>query len=148
MAEAIFKWVKDGDVMVNVNTSGNIGDELWESFTAELGAFDYKHYIGASLGILELSATQRKHAAAALRANGVSVVIITDDVLVRGVVTAVSWLGANVKSFAWTDIDRAFARLGVLDRKATLMPLIERLRDECVSEEEERKRKRREQINT
>lgn len=148
MAEAIFKWVKDGDVMVNVNTAGNIGDELWERFVTELGAFDYKHYIGASLGILELSATQRKHAAAALRANGVQVVIITDDVLVRGVVTAVSWLGANVKSFAWKDIDRAFSRLGVLERKGVLMPLIERLRDECVNEEEDRKRKRREQLNT
>jgi hypothetical protein len=76
----------------------------------------------------------------------VQVVIITDDVLVRGVVTAVSWLGANVKSFAWKDIDRAFARLGVLERKASLFPIIERLRDDCLAEEEERKRKRREQI--
>jgi hypothetical protein len=124
-----------------------MGDELWERFIAELGAFDYKAYIGASLGILELSAAQRKHAAAALRANSVHVVIITDDVLVRGVVTAVSWLGANVKSFAWKDIDRAFARLGVLDRKTTLVPLIERLRNEVVTEDEERKRKRR-QLNT
>ncbi len=148
MAEAIFKWVKDGDVMVNVNTAGNMGDDLWERFIAELGAFDYKHYIGASLGILELSAAQRKHAASALRANGVQVVIITDDVLVRGVVTAVSWLGANVKSFAWKDMDRAFTRLGVLDRKAMLVPLIERLRDECTADEEDRKRKRREQLNT
>lgn len=147
MAEAIFKWVKDGDVMVNVNTAGNIGDDLWDRFTAELGAFDYKYYIGVSLGILELSAAQRKHAASALRANGVQVVIITDDVLVRGVVTAVSWLGANVKSFAVKDIDRAFARIGVLDRKIELVPLIERLRDECVNEEEERKRKRREHMS-
>jgi hypothetical protein len=146
MAEAIFKWVRDGDVMVNVNTSGNMGDELWDRFVEQLSAFDYKCYIGASLGILELSAAQRKHAASALRTNGVQVVIITDDVLVRGVVTAVSWLGANVKSFAWKDIDRALARLGVLDRKDALMPIIQRLRDECLSEEEDRKRKRREQI--
>jgi hypothetical protein len=145
MAEAIFKWVKDGDVMVNVNTAGNMGDELWDRFVEQLGAFDYKYYIGASLGILELSAPQRKHAASALRNNGVQVVIITDDVLVRGVVTAVSWLGANVKSFAWKDMDRAFARLGVLARKDSLVPIIERLRAECLSEEEERKRKRREQ---
>jgi hypothetical protein len=147
MAEAIFKWVKDGDVMVNVNTAGNIGDELWDRFVEQLGGFDYKCYIGASLGILELSAAQRKHAASALRTNGVQVVIITDDVLVRGVVTAVSWLGANVKSFAWKDIDRALARLSVLDRKATLMPIIQRLRDECLTEDEDRKRKRREQIS-
>lgn len=147
MTEAIFKWVKEGDVMVAVNTAGNLGDELWGRFMVDLSAVDYKCHIGASLGILELSATQRKQAASALRGNGVQVVVITDDVLVRGVVTAVSWLGANVKSFAWKDIDRAFARLSVLERKDTLMPIIERLRDECLAEEEARKRKRREQIS-
>jgi hypothetical protein len=145
MTEAIFKWVKQDDVMVAVNTAGNLGDEIWARFMVDLSAVDYKCHIGASMGILELSAAQRKQAAAALRANGVQVVVITDDVLVRGVVTAVSWLGANVKSFTWKDIDRAFLRLGVLDRKASLMATIDRLREECLEEEEERKRKRREQ---
>jgi hypothetical protein len=147
MTEAIFKWVKQGDVMVAVNTAGNLGDELWARFMEDLSALDYKCHIGASMGILELSAAQRKQAATALRGNGVQVVVITDDVLVRGVVTAVSWLGANVKSFAWKDTDRAFARLGVLDRKTSLMATIEGLREECLAEEEDRKRKRREQIS-
>ena len=142
MAESIFKWVKRGDVMVNVNTAGNMGDELWSEFVAELGADDYKVYIGASLGILEVSAAQRKDAAAALRNNGVAVAIITDDVLVRGVVTAVSWLGANVKSFAWKDIERALVRLGVGGQKDEILALVDELKQQCLSEEDERKRAR------
>jgi hypothetical protein len=142
MAESIFKWVKRGDVMVNVNTAGNVGDELWSKFVSALGAGDYKVYIGASLGILEVTAAQRKEAAATLRSNGVAVAIITDDVLVRGVVTAVSWLGANVKSFAWKDIERALTRLGVGEQKADILALVEQLERECLSEEEERKRAR------
>lgn len=137
------KWVKSGEVMLNVTTAGHVNDELWASFVAELGAHDYKCYIGASLGVLEVNALQRKEAAAALRGNGVAVAIITDDVLVRGVVTAVSWLGANVKSFAWRDFDRALGRLGVSERKDDLVPLLERLRSEVVAEEAERKRVRR-----
>lgn len=137
------KWVKSGEVMLNVTSAGQVNDELWASFVAELGAHDYRYYIGASLGVLEVNALQRKEAAAALRGNGVAVAIITDDVLVRGVVTAVSWLGANVKSFAWKDFDRALVRLGVSERKDELVPLLERLRSEVVAEEAERKRVRR-----
>ncbi|PRQ06931.1 hypothetical protein [Enhygromyxa salina] len=144
MGECVFKWIKDGDLMVAVNTAGNISDEVWEGFVAELGADDFKYYIGCSLGILEVSAAQRKQAAVALRSNKVAVAIITDDVLVRGVVTAVSWLGANVKSFAWKDFDRALERHGIEDRKAKTMPEIERLCTEAIAEAEARKRRRRE----
>ncbi|KIG13876.1 hypothetical protein DB30_07479 [Enhygromyxa salina] len=144
MGECVFKWFKDGDLMVAVNTAGNISDEVWDGFIAELSAEDFSHYIGCSLGILEVSAAQRKQAALALRSNKVSVAIVTDDVLVRGVVTAVSWLGANVKSFAWKDFDRALERHGIEDRKQTTMPQIERLCTEAIAEAEARKRKRRE----
>jgi hypothetical protein len=144
MAESVFKWFKDSGVMVGVNTPGNISDEVWDAFLTDLSASDYACYIGCSLGILEVTAPQRKQAAAALRNNKVALAVITDDVLVRGVVTAVSWLGANVKSFAWKDIDRALERLEVIDRKSQIMRTIERLRGVVVSEAEQRKQRRRE----
>ena len=146
MAESVFKWFKDGDVMVGVNTPGNISDEVWSRFITELSADDYTCYIGCSLGILEVSGPQRKQAATALRHNHVSLAVITDDVLVRGVVTAVSWLGANVKSFAWKDFDRALERLEIMDRKGQIMGTVERLRTEVVSEADDKKRARREQL--
>lgn len=146
MAECALKWIKDGDLMLAINTAGNISDEVWSRFVADLGAEDFKYYIGCSLGILEVTAAQRKQAALALRHNHVTVAIITDDVLVRGVVTAVSWLGANVKSFAWKDIDRAFERHEIVDRKAATMVQVERLCAEATSEAAERKQRRRELI--
>jgi hypothetical protein len=141
MAESVFKWIKDGDVLVAVNTAGKISDEVWAKFMADFAAC--RCHIGASLGILEVSSVQRREAAEVIRANKMAVAVITDDILVRGVVTAVSWLGANARSFAWKDIDRAFERLGLLDRKDQLMPHIDRLREACIAEHEERRRQRR-----
>jgi hypothetical protein len=138
VVEAIFKWVKHGDVMVNVNTAGTMSDASWSMFVAELGARDYTRYIGASLGNFEITAVQRKDAAAALRGNGVAVAIVTNDVLVRGLVTAVSWLGANVKSFARADTSRALVWLGVAEREVELLSLIEHLERECLAEERQR----------
>lgn len=143
MAESVFKWIKDGEVMIAVNTAGKISDETWAAFIEEFQGSDFRCYIGASLGILEVSSVQRKQAAETIRHNSISVAIITDDILVRGVVTAVSWLGANARSFAWKDIDRAFERLDLLERKHELMPHVERLRAACLAEDEEQRRQRR-----
>ncbi|PRP97864.1 hypothetical protein ENSA5_30970 [Enhygromyxa salina] len=147
MAESVFKWIKDGGLMVAVNTAGNLNDEAWASFMAEFEAGDYTHYIGASLGVLEVTATQRKQAAAAIRRTKVTVAIITDDMLVRGVVTAVSWLGANAQSFPWKDIDRALDKLALGDRKDGVKQTLNRLRDEVLAEAQARKKRRRELLH-
>jgi hypothetical protein len=148
MAEAVFKWVKDGDVMVAVNSAGNLGDELWSSFMEDFGSADFRIYIGASLGILEVNSSQRKDAARAIKQTGIRVVIVTNDMLVRGIVTAVSWLGANAKSFAWKDFDRALDRHGLHERRVQIMAHVERLREEVLAEVEDRKRERREMYKT
>lgn len=148
MTECVFKWAKQGQWMLGVNTPGDIGDEVWSAFMDELGADDYRAYIGCSIGVLEVSSAQRKEAAIALRHNKVRVAVITDDVLVRGVVTAAGWLGANVKSFAWRDLDRALDRLDLLDEKEHIIPVLDRLREEVLAEAAERKRKRRESLKT
>jgi len=145
MAECVFKWVKDGDVMIGVNTPGKISDEVWSAFMADFAANDYKTYIGCSLGILEVSSTQRKEAATILHDNGVGVVVITDEVLVRGIVTAVSWLGANVKSFPWREFDRALQYAECEDRKAEILAHVDRLREQVKAIDEQQRKKRREQ---
>ena len=146
MAECVFKWVKDGDVMIGVNTTGKISDEDWSAFMAEFGASDYKIYMGFSLGILEVSSAQRKQSAAAIRENGTSVIVITDEVLVRGIVTAVSWLGANVKSFPWRDVDRALQYADLEDHKTKILAQVDSLRDEVTALDDARRKKRREQM--
>lgn len=143
MTESVFKWVKREEWMLGVSTPGVIRDEVWSKFLEDLAAEDYKHYIGCSIGILEVSAVQRKQAAQALRHNKVAVAVITDDVLVRGVVTAASWLGANTKSFAWKDFDRALQRFDLSDHKSEIMQVVNDLRAECLEEAEARKRDRR-----
>ena len=143
MTECVFKWVKDGDVMIGVNTPGKFNDDVWSEFLADFSVPDYKVYIGCTLGILEVSSKQRKASAVALRQNGASVIVITDEVLVRGVVTAVSWLGVKVKSFAWSDFDRALQYSELSGRKAAIMAHVDTLRDEVRGIDEERRKKRR-----
>lgn len=129
--------------MIGVNTPGKFNDDVWSAFMDDFSASDYKVYIGCTLGILEVSSKQRKASAMALRANGASVVVITDEVLVRGVVTAVSWLGVNVKSFPWRDFDRALQYSELTGRKAAIMDHVDTLRDEVRGIDEERRKKRR-----
>ena len=143
MSECIFKWVKDGDVMIGVNTPGKISDEVWSAFMDDFGASDYKVYIGCTLGILEVSSTQRKQSANALRDNGVSVVVITNEVLVRGVVTAVSWLGAKVRSFSWDDFDRALEHTRMTDKRAMIKGHVDALKQQVQTLEHERRERRR-----
>lgn len=120
--------------MINVNTAGTMGDAAWQAFITELGARDYGRYMGVSLGVLEITAAQRRQAAAALRGNGVTVAIVTDDVLVRGIVTAVSWLGADVKSFPCAEMRDAVAWLGLGAQERELLETVAQLEAECLAE--------------
>ena len=144
MAECVFKWVKTGDLMIAVNTAGNISDELWARFMEDFGADGHRAYLGGSLGILEVSSAQRKSAAKAMRERGFAVSILTDDVLVRGIVTAVSWLGANAKSYPWSQLDLALGRLDVGVAKTEVVRILDELRVEVEAEHEARRRERAE----
>ena len=142
MAECVFKWVKIGNLMIAVNTAGNISDERWARFIEDFGAEGHGGYLGGSLGILEVSSAQRKSAAKAMRERGFPVSILTDDVLVRGVVTAVSWLGANAKSYPWSQLDLALQRLDVDVGKQEVVRILDELRAEVEAEFETRRRAR------
>ncbi|NVB37950.1 hypothetical protein G6O69_08890 [Pseudenhygromyxa sp. WMMC2535] len=147
MSECIFKWVKKDDLMVGVNTAGPIDDKTWAAFMEDFTAGDFSYYIGGTLGILEVSPVQRRQAAVALREHSMGLVVITDDVLVRGVVTAVSWLGAKVRSFAWKDFDRAMDHINIVDRKQEVTEILDRLRAECLAELEAQREERRRSLH-
>lgn len=142
MAECVFKWVKTGNLMIAVNTAGNISEDLWARFIADFGGGDHRGYLGASLGILEVSSSQRKSAAKAMREGNFPVSILTDDVLVRGVVTAVSWLGANAKSYPWSQLDLALQFLDVDVGKPEVVRIVDELRADVEAEFEARRRER------
>ena len=138
MKIAIHKWTEIDDLMIGYSTEGRIVDDVWQKFIHDLKTKPIKKYLGVSIGYLEITSLQRKQAADALKGRGVSLAVVTEEKLVRGIVTAASWLGVNVKSFAWSELRAALHHLAVpphLEERAVEM--VRNLKKSC---EDERRR--------
>jgi hypothetical protein len=48
-----------------------------------------------------------------LRSRNIPTAAVTDERLVRGLITAVSWLGVDIKPFAWSEVHNAVTYLKV-----------------------------------
>jgi hypothetical protein len=110
------RWAVVHDLFISVTSPGKVSDEDWQKFMQAFRASSATKYLaGIFGGTAEVSSVQRKQAAELLRSRGIRTAVVTDDTLVRGLVTAVGWLGANVNAFAWTDTKGALKYLGVTE---------------------------------
>ncbi|NVB36895.1 hypothetical protein G6O69_03575 [Pseudenhygromyxa sp. WMMC2535] len=101
--------------MVSLTQFGSktVPAEEWDEFVEALdGIEDLQCVVGVSQGAVSLSSTQRKRVADALAKSGGKSVVLTDDRMVRGIATAVSWLGINVVAFRWSQLDEAMTATG------------------------------------
>jgi hypothetical protein len=55
-----------------------------------------------------------------VKKRNIPVIVVTDDRMVRGLVTAVSWMGAQVDAYSWKEIEKAVQRLSVSTITATI----------------------------
>lgn len=109
----IMLWRRLGDVMICVSGSGEVSDETWSRYLDSLEHESVKKYIGVTIGTTQLKSTQRKSGTETLKRRGIRPAVVTDDRLVRGIVTAASWLGLEVKAFSTTELERALEWLEV-----------------------------------
>lgn len=114
------KWVVFQDVLISVSLPGPLIDEEWNQFLKDLRTQPITKYLSGSLGRTETSSIQRKQSADILKSRGIRTAVVTDDAFVRGVVTAVGWLGANVDAFPWSKPREALQYLGVTGSTADL----------------------------
>ncbi len=131
MAHADHSWEILNDVLVSLTTAGPIPDHRWKPFLDDLKLKGVRRYLGASLGATELTSLQRKEAAEAVRDRRIKTAVVTDERLVRGIVTAASWLGAPIRSFSWADIQGVMKYLEIeapLDERVSSWILKARLR--------------------
>jgi aspartate/methionine/tyrosine aminotransferase len=132
MKYAMFKWTEIGPLMIGFSTGGRIADEVWEKFVHDLKRPAIRAYLGASIGILEVTSIQRKQVAYELKGRNLALAVVTDENLVRGIVTAASWLGMNVRSFSWLAIGEALEHLQVPANMAEkAIETIHQLRKSC-----------------
>ena len=114
MSNAIHSWEVIGDVIVSLTTSGKVSDVQWKAWLKDLETSSVKKCIGATLGATELTSIQRKLASESTRDRNVKVAAVTDEALVRGIVTAASWLGAPIRAYSWSDMAGVMKYLNIL----------------------------------
>jgi hypothetical protein len=81
---------------------------LWAKFVAAMGGDGVKLIFAMTTNDSPgITATQRKAAADVMTAKSLNSVVVTSNRLTRGILTALSWLGAKVKGFNWDTLESA-----------------------------------------
>lgn len=113
MKEALFKFEVLGDLLIGFTTAGPVSTPVWDDFIKHLKKPQITKYIGGVVGAAQANSVQRTSAAEVFKARKISAVVLTESGLVRGLVTAASWLGADMKSYDWPDVRKGLDHLGV-----------------------------------
>ncbi len=137
----ILKYTVVGDMFISVTLGGAhsayfVSDEDWREFAKALRTETYSKYLSATMGKVSTTSTQRKEGADILKRRGVPNAVVTDDALVRGMVTAVSWLGVQISAFSWADTRAAMQYLhttGAQGERA--LEALTKLRDDAEHEQ-------------
>lgn len=118
MKTARLRWQVVDDLVISYATEGKLQDEEWTQLIHNVKTKAVTRYLNLSVGSVEVNSIQRKAMIDVLNAKKVAVVVVTDDSIVRGLVTAANWLGVNVKAFSWKEIEKAVSALGFADVNA------------------------------
>lgn len=120
MRDAVSKWVILDDTLISVTGPGTPPDDLFQIFLADLRKDAVKSYLGATLGKTDSTSVQRKQLSEIMKSRGIRTATVTDNALIRGAATALSWMGVKIKAFPWSETKAALAYLGVEGSQAKL----------------------------
>lgn len=135
MAYSTFKWVVHNHLMVSFASAGLVRDAPWTAFIRDLEDPKVTAYLSTNAGTAEINSLQRKMAANAIQGRKVPIAVVTDERLVRGIVTAAGWLGMEVRPFAWAAFDDALRYLQISASLApTVVDLVEKLKAAAAAE--------------
>lgn len=113
MKVAKTRWHVVGDLVISFTSDGKLRDDEWSQLVQEIKTKPVTRYLVTSVGSVEVNSIQRKLMIDVLNAKKIPVAVVTDDSIVRGLVTAAHWLGVNVKAFPWKDVENAIVHLGI-----------------------------------
>lgn len=119
---SVLNWERVDNMLVVVNGTGSVPDSLWEQLVRDMDELPIDTYLGISMGTIRVTSVQRQLAADVAKKRGLSTIILTNDRLVRGLVTAVSWLGADIKAYPSGEMEEVLSslELGSATRAAIL----------------------------
>jgi len=107
------KWMVYESLMVSFTLPGVMADDEWDRFVEAFRANPIRVYCGAAVGTVGISSIQRQHIIDVLTEKQITTAAITDDTIIRGIATAVSWFGARIKAFSWRDLRKGLEYLDV-----------------------------------
>lgn len=126
-------WVRTGELLVSFFCAGPVAGPAWAELCRAIAQPQTRAVVLASIGPMELDAASRSALGEALRvAPRPSLAVVTDEALVRGTMTAMSWQWpVQVKMFAWHKLREAHAYLAPAGVEAgELLELVEQVRRE------------------
>jgi hypothetical protein len=101
-------------VLVLVHDADCPGDEEWFSYVQEIrrqGAFLLPQVVLTEGG--RPNSLQRKLLTDVLGGRGMKAAVLSDNTMVRGVITAISWFNRDIRAFGALDLAGAIAYLGL-----------------------------------
>lgn len=124
-ARTAMKLTVIGDLLLSVSTAGSedggvLSDADMKEFLRNLRHAPITKYVAGMYGTFKSSSVQRKEGSELVKSRGIATAVVTDDRIVRGFVTAMSWLGAKVSAFSWAEREAALKHLGVEGSQAQL----------------------------
>ncbi|MCH9681783.1 MAG: hypothetical protein K0V04_10145 [Deltaproteobacteria bacterium] len=107
-----YRWEVLENVVVIRARPGGVEERVFKAFLDDLRNSSADHVFAIAAGVATLTPVQRRSSAEEFKAKNIMTQVVTDSALTRGIVTAVSWLGANITSYSWKDLEKAFTELG------------------------------------
>ena len=101
-------WVVVDDLVICLTQAGPIPDDLWARFARDVASPSVKAVLGLSFESVSVNSVQRKAVSAAIK--GKTLAAVLDSTVTRGVLTALGWLGLNIKVFPWKQLEVAIAQ--------------------------------------
>lgn len=112
MKHASHKWMFLDNILISVSTSGLIPDDVWGAFIdAVKKSKSTTRYLATTIGSIETTSLQRREVFDLAKSKGFRVAVVTDEKMVRGIVTAASWVGVDAKAFTWESLREAIRSL-------------------------------------
>lgn len=106
------QWRIIGDVLVALTSEGVIDKDTWARYIDVLHNGDFRVNLAISHDGA-ISSTQRKGASEAIKSRKLSVIVLTDSRVTRGIVTALNWLGSEIAAFSFDELDGVLEALEV-----------------------------------
>lgn len=133
--ESNVSWVFADRLMITFSGDGTVTDARLDELVRDALAHKIEFVLGTGIGRGTMSSTQRKKSAEVFRGL-TRIATVYDDRLTRGIVTALGWLGLNIRSFDWSDLQGALDYLNApgLD-KQEISRFVIRLRDDALAME-------------